>query len=111
MNVDEIERASQEEVDDFLEHVGVKGMKWGVRRQKRLDRLNRVAKGKSTRGERARVLLTETSNLSLGRHGGLQGAAANRAKQLAARKKRIQKGQATVKDLLALHGADRLVIA
>ncbi len=32
MNVDEIERASDEEVDAFLEHFGVRGMKWGHRK-------------------------------------------------------------------------------
>lgn len=32
MNVKEMDRASDEEVDDFLEHFGVKGMHWGVRK-------------------------------------------------------------------------------
>ena len=45
-------------VQDFLEHYGTKGMKWGVRNfstrkaQKRVDRLDRVAKGTSSKSDR-----------------------------------------------------------
>lgn len=45
------ERIDQD-VDAFLEHVGVKGMHWGVRgtrrAQKVLDRTQRIAKGKAS---------------------------------------------------------------
>lgn len=32
------------EVEDFLEHHGIKGQRWGIRREN-LDRISRVAKG------------------------------------------------------------------
>lgn len=96
--------------DDFLAHYGVKGMKWGVRSQKRLDRLNRVASGTASRREKTQVMLTETSEVSRIRNKGLEGAAKTRADQLKARKERIQKGEGTVRDLLALHGGDRIFI-
>lgn len=41
-----------EKIDVFLEHYGVKGMKWGIRNQKRyqtnLDRLHQIVKGKAS---------------------------------------------------------------
>lgn len=45
--------------DEFLEHYGVKGMKWGVRRTRRIqghiDRVAKVRDGTATTGERIRV--------------------------------------------------------
>lgn len=96
--------------EEWLAHFGVKGMKWGVRRQQRLDRLNRVAEGKGSFRDKAKVLLTETSQASLARNHGLKGAARARAQGLDARKKRIEAGQAKVSDLLALHGGDKIFI-
>jgi hypothetical protein len=42
---------------DFIEHFGTKGMQWGVRRatdtaQKRIDRIDRVAKGTASKSDR-----------------------------------------------------------
>lgn len=36
---------SDQQIDDILEHFGIKGMRWGVRNQKSLDRVSRVARG------------------------------------------------------------------
>jgi hypothetical protein len=98
------------EVESFIEHFGKKGMKWGVRRQKRLARAQRVATGKSSKGETAAFLLTDTSRASVKRNKGVAGAAASRVRELKGRKERIQKGEAKVKDMLALYGGDRLWI-
>lgn len=47
---------TDEDVDDFLEHVGVKGMHWGVRgtrrAQKRIDRTQRIATGTASTKDR-----------------------------------------------------------
>jgi hypothetical protein len=96
------------DVDELI-HYGKKGMRWGVRQQYRLDRANAVAKGTASRATKARFAITETSGLSIARGGGVKGAAASKAKQLGARKERIERGDATVKDLLANYGGDRLL--
>lgn len=101
---------SDQQIDEFLEHHGVKGQKWGIRNQQRLDRVARVARGTATRGERTSFALTETSAVSLLRNRGIQGAAIARERELRARKKRILAGKASVLDFLALHGGDKLII-
>lgn len=40
---------SDEEVEDFLAHHGVKGQRWGVRHPESFDRIHRVAAGTETR--------------------------------------------------------------
>jgi hypothetical protein len=94
---------------DELAHVGVKGMKWGKHRQRRLDRVTRVASGKGSVIDKARVFGTEVSAASAKRNKGFQGAVASRQRELEGRKKRIESGQATVKDFLALHGGDKWI--
>jgi t-SNARE complex subunit (syntaxin) len=98
------------EVDEFIEHYGKKGMKWGQRNQKRLERANRVAGGTASKKEAAAFFLTDTSRYSVRKNKGIKGAAASRARELQGRKDRILKGEATVKDILALYGGDRLRI-
>jgi hypothetical protein len=99
---------TDDEIDEYLEHFGVKGMRWGVRRQRRLERLQRVGAGRGSGRDNAIVGLTEVSAVSLGRGGGLRGAARNRAAELQSRRDRIETGQATARDLLMLRGGDRL---
>ena len=94
-------------IDEAIVHYGVKGMKWGVRRQRRLDQIKRVGAGKGSRVDRAKVRAFELSpnNIAIN---GLRGAAKNKAANMEARKARIQNGQATVKDLLNHIGGDRV---
>lgn len=66
--------------NDYLAHFGVKGMRWGVRRERRLQRANRVASGTASKRDRIGFSLTDTSNASVIRNKGLQGAASVRAK-------------------------------
>jgi hypothetical protein len=40
---------SDQQIDEFLEHFGVKGMHWGIRNQQKLDRVSRVARGTELR--------------------------------------------------------------
>jgi hypothetical protein len=97
-------------LDDVLEHHGVKGMKWGVRRENRLALARRVASGNSSGFERTRFALGQVSAVSVSNAGGdIRKAAAGKANELEARKARIQRGEGTVKDLIALHGGDKVV--
>ena len=91
-----------------LSHHGIKGMKWGVRREGRLELNRRVASGSGSKIDKLRVAATQVSADSVRRSGGLEKAAANKVKELEDRKARIERGQASVGDYLALHGGDRL---
>lgn len=94
---------NDEEVDEFIEHFGKKGMKWGVRNQRRLDRARRVAKGRGSLGDEIRVLGRQ-SVTSLIRGKGLQGAASRDVMKLEAARKRIKAGKASTRDYLNRHG-------
>jgi len=86
-----------DEVEEFLAHYGVKGMKWGVRKQNQLDNYTRVADGKASVTQRLNVYAS-MSLLEIAVAGGGKKAAANRAAGLAAQKARIESGKSTVFD-------------
>lgn len=92
---------------EFLEHFGVKGMKWGVRQQARLDRTNRVAAGKGSFGDKARVASTQ-SYATLARGHGLKGAAKIQAKDLENLKTRMDLGRTTASDYFTRFGTIKL---
>ena len=83
---------------EFLEHFGVKGMKWGVRQQKRLDMTKRVAEGRGSFKDKVRVASAQSA-YSYGRSGGgLKNAAKLQVKDLENLKKRMDLGRTTTKD-------------
>lgn len=90
----------------FLDHTGVKGMKWGVRRNKRAETLNRVGRGEGSGKDKVKAALNVNAiDLIKGR--GLQGAAARRGARVTARNDRVQKGEGSVKDMLVYYGSTR----
>jgi hypothetical protein len=97
------------ETDDFLAHYGVKGMRWGVRRENRIQSLERVGAGTASKGEKARYALTEATGVGMRRNGGLAGSAANKAANMRAVDARRARGEGTVADFLKVHGGDRFV--
>jgi hypothetical protein len=100
---------SFEDAEAFLAHYGVKGMRWGVRRENRIQSLERVGAGTASRGEKTRYALTEATGAAMRRNGGLAGSAANKAANMRAVDARRARGEGSVADFIKAHGGDRLV--
>lgn len=84
---------------DILEHHGVKGQKWGVRREARLNRLTRVQSGTASKGDLVKTAFNDTA---LGGKKSRQiNAQANAAKEM---KASIERGEVHVKTLLKYYG-------
>ena len=98
-----------EETDDFLAHYGVKGMRWGVRRENRIQSLERIGAGTASRREVLRYATTEATGAGMRRGGGLAGSAANKAANMRAVDARRARGEGTVGDFLKVHGGDRII--
>lgn len=94
--------------DEVLAHYGVAGMKWGVRKDKRLARLQRVGSGQGSKLDNLRVL-GGTSAANLIGNKGLKGAAKKKAENLAAHRDRLMKGEATAKDILKVAADFRVI--
>jgi len=92
-----------------LQHYGVKGMKWGVRKARtgdinvRATRLERVAKGKGTVADKL-VTFAGSSARNIKRSGGFRQEAARRAQNLRAQEERLATGKAKVTDILKAYG-------
>jgi hypothetical protein len=95
-------------LDVLLKHYGVKGMKWGVRnayadrQAKKAQYLGRVAAGKGTRRDKARVALT-TPIPSLIRKG-VRKSAAEQDISAKAHRDRLTSGKAKAGDILSFIG-------
>jgi hypothetical protein len=98
--------AAQKTGMEFLEHYGVKGQKWGIRRrriakqQKRIDRLRRVEVGKGSKTDKfiAGYAQVPLQNLILGK--GLKGGAARTLNKTRDTKTKILNGERKTQDLL-----------
>jgi hypothetical protein len=90
----------------YLEHVGVKGMRWGVRRARRTERL--VRGGTVGSGTASWLRATKrVGPVDLIRGGGVRGAAARKSMREIQRSKRIATGKASVKDQIVRVGSTR----
>ena len=96
------------EESTYLEHYGVKGMRWGVRRDRRINTLRKAGSGKAKFNEKARaytnkpllspIPLLGPIDLVAGR--GFRGAARRKANRNALAYERIRTGESTVRDRL-----------
>jgi hypothetical protein len=92
--------------EDFLAHAGVKGMKWGIRRKRRLEVLERASK----KGGPVISKVRAASNLGpidLVKGRGITGGAKRKFARLAKRNTSIRNGQASVSDKLKYYGSTR----
>lgn len=121
------------EVDEFLEHYGVKGMKWGVRRaekakaaarvrskdperfgnrnnrsyQRNVDRHKAIAKGGGTLGSKAMVALSATGQEWVSNSFSVRGIAEARIDSVKTQKAQIKAGKKRVTDkLYRMQGVD-----
>jgi hypothetical protein len=133
MNVDQIgeflehQGLSDEAIDAFFAHYGVKGQKWGVRRaqkraakgpdrfgnrnnpsaQRRLDRVKRVADGKASVGDMIKAGLFQISTNDLVIEGSFRDAAKAQVERGKRNQNKVNQGKKVVGDMLArLSGVD-----
>jgi hypothetical protein len=92
-----------------LNHYGVKGMHWGVRKARtgdlniRASRLERVAAGKGSLVDKA-ITLSGSSVRNMQKSGGFRKEAARRAADKRAQIERLSTGKAKTSDILRAYG-------
>jgi hypothetical protein len=106
MLIDEVQRP--QEVEEFLEHFGIKGMRWGVRRQRRNQALARAAKGNAGVLTKVRAF-REENIIDLVKGRGIRGGAKIREKRLRERIQRLKAGKGSARDIVVHYGSTRMV--
>lgn len=91
----------------LLEHAGIKGMKWGVRRERRRQAYVRGGVKVKEGGSRAAKIRTaaKLGPIDLIRGRGIVGGAQRKSKRWGAQLERFDKGQATALDLVKRYGS------
>ena len=97
---------SEEDVYQHLEHHGIKGMRWGVRRRGRVARTVAVGKGKGNIIDKARVY-TMSNPTDLIRTRSYRKSAARKGVRLTQRNERMARGKTKVRDILPNFAAMR----
>lgn len=93
---------------EFLAHYGVKGMQWGVRRDRRAARLASLGTGDGGVASKARSI-RDYGIVDTVRGRGLRGGARIRGNRQLARNQRVKNGEASVRDKIAYYGGTRAV--
>lgn len=95
----------QEDVE-FLEHFGIKGMQWGVRRDRRAQGLITVGQGKGTKGQKLSAVARYTPLDAL-KFRGIKKASRLRGERQLARNDRVRSGKSSVLDKLLYVGGTK----
>lgn len=98
---------NQEAVEDFLEHVGVKGMKWGVRRERRNQARFRAGQKGGPKVSKVRAL-GSVNLYDIARGRGITGGAQRKALRVQGQLDRFDAGQATTMDVIKRYGSTRV---
>jgi hypothetical protein len=99
------EMATQEEIDTFLAHHGVKGMHWGVHRQRLLELHTAVASGHGTKGQKLAVASQMSVYDAIKHKGSVTSYSTEQAKRLRAERDRLESGNGTRKDKINAVGS------
>jgi hypothetical protein len=92
----------------FLEHYGMRGMKWGVRRQRRQQALVRAGTKGGYKSSRVRGALGRLGPVDLIRGRGVRKGLARKAVRVGGQLERHKAGKATGMDLLKRYGSTRI---
>lgn len=99
---------ADEEVEDFLEHFGIRGMKWGVRRERRNQALARASRPGAGIATKVRAF-REENIIDLVKGRGIRGGARIRRARLSGRAARIKAGKGSARDIIVHFGSTRVV--
>lgn len=123
----EHEGLSDEQIDEYFEHHGVKGQKWGVRRaalrsakgpnrfgnrnnpqvQRKIDRVHRVAKGKGSTGDMIKAGLFDVPLVDIVAELSLSGGAQRSLERVKRHQDKVKAGKNNIADMLnRLGGVD-----
>lgn len=97
----------------YLEHFGVKGMKWGVRRERRVQALERAAKKGGPVISKVRAFpiwgpgAIGPIDFAVGR--GIRGGSARKARRIRGQLKRRNQGKSTALDIIKRYGSTRVL--
>lgn len=83
----------------YIEHFGTKGMKWGVRRDRRVNNYRLVSKGGGNVGNKVRAY-GDLGPIDLVKGRGFRGGSARKAERIANSTKNIRAGKAGARDIL-----------
>jgi hypothetical protein len=93
--------------EDFIAHAGVKGMKWGIRRKRRLEVYKRASKKGGPLISKVRAA-SSLGVVDLVKGRGITGGSKRKFARLAKRNTSIRNGQASVLDKLKYYGSTRV---
>ena len=95
------------EEEDFFEHHGIKGQKWGIRKQRRMENLRRVGQGDASTTQKLRAAY-DTGPIDLVKGRGFKGGAARRSARQKKAFDNIGTGKTTARNILTRVAAHRV---
>lgn len=95
------------EVEEFLEHHGIKGQKWGIRRLRRAELFKRASKPNSGIAK-TRAITGGLGPIDLIKGRGISGGSDRKFKRISSRETRIRNGKSHISDKIIHYGSTRI---